>query len=255
MTPIEQARRVLLGEAPYACILGDGFALAREMGDGAVDHIIGDPPYDEKTHKGARNGFAKRHAIKFAPLPPTDSFLPELLRVSKRWTILFCAMEQIGEYKRTAAGAWIRSGFWYRPDGTPQFGGDRPAQPGEGVAIMHRQRKMAWNNHGHKAYWSCPIERMDRHHETQKPLRLMLQIVEQFTSHGDIVFDPTCGFATTGVACLRLGRRFIGCEIDPEKHANASDRLSAEGVGLTLTDARAGQGSLFDISKPKIEAA
>ena len=242
MSTIEE---VLSGAAQWAIGNCDGFTLASLCGDAVFDHAIGDPPYDAKTHSGARSGLHKRHAINFDPLPPTGTFLPHLLRVSKRWTILFCALEQLGDYKRSAGPAWIRGGFWYRPDGMPQFGGDRPAQPGEGVAIMHRAKKMRWNNLGHKAYWTCPIERKDRHHETQKPLELMLRLIAEFTDPGDVVFDPTAGFATTGIACIRLGRRFVGCEIDPVKHAAAVARMRADENGLTYSDARRGQGSLF----------
>lgn len=84
-------------------------------------------------------------------------------------------------------------------------------------------------------------------HPTTKPLPLMLELVELFTDPGDLVFDPFCGSGTTGVACLRLGRRFLGIEKDAKYHAIAVERLQAEERGLSLREARAGQTSIFDL--------
>lgn len=62
---------------------------------------------------------------------------------------------------------------------------------------------------------------------------------------------PYCGSGTTGVACLRLGRRFLGHEMQPRYAKIAAERLAAEERGLTLRDARAGQQSILDIEGVK----
>lgn len=84
-------------------------------------------------------------------------------------------------------------------------------------------------------------------HPTQKPVGVMQWVLELATKPGDIVLDPFAGSGTTGVACLRLGRRFIGIEKDAKYAAIARERLSAETRGLTLRDSRAGQSSIFDV--------
>lgn len=61
---------VLTGQAKWTIGNCNGFTLAGLMIDGAVDHVIGDPPYDEKTHSHAKNGFRKRPIIGFDALPP-----------------------------------------------------------------------------------------------------------------------------------------------------------------------------------------
>lgn len=73
----------------------------------------------------------------------------------------------------------------------------------------------------------------------------MLELVSLFTDPGEIVLDAFAGSGTTGVACLRLGRRFIGIEKDPKYAAVARERLRAESQGLSLRDARAGQLPMF----------
>jgi site-specific DNA-methyltransferase (adenine-specific) len=52
-------------------------------------------------------------------------------------------------------------------------------------------------------------------HITQKPLELMQEIVKVCPS-GGTVFDPFMGSGTTGVASLRSGRKFVGCETVPQ---------------------------------------
>ena len=82
-------------------------------------------------------------------------------------------------------------------------------------------------------------------HPTQKPVGVMQWVLELATKPGDLVLDPFCGSGTTGVACLRLGRRFIGIEKEATYAAVARERLEAESQGLSLRDARAGQLPMF----------
>jgi site-specific DNA-methyltransferase (adenine-specific) len=49
-------------------------------------------------------------------------------------------------------------------------------------------------------------------HPTQKPLELLDRIVRCSSNEGDLVVDPFCGSGTTGIAAVKLGRRFIGIE-------------------------------------------
>ena len=49
-------------------------------------------------------------------------------------------------------------------------------------------------------------------HSTQKPLSLMEYLIETYTNEGDTVLDNAAGSGTTGVACKKLNRRFIGIE-------------------------------------------
>jgi len=55
----------------------------------------------------------------------------------------------------------------------------------------------------------------------------MEALVRDFTDPGDLVLDPFAGSGTTGVACKRLGRRFLGWEKDPKYHAIAVKRIDA----------------------------
>lgn len=62
-------------------------------------------------------------------------------------------------------------------------------------------------------------------HPTQKPVDLMAYLIRTYSNPGDVVLDFTMGSGTTGVACVREGRRFIGIERDPDYFAIAQKRI------------------------------
>jgi len=241
------------------------FQALLELDDDAVDHIICDPPYDKEVVKGARTLKGTGHGgprccprFEHGWAPPTldipfghlsdedlDMLVGEALRVSKRWVVIFCTLEMLGRYREVSGDSWIRAGLWNRLDGAPQFTGDRPAAPAEGIAIMHRPGRKKWNGGGKRGIWTFPICKKDRVHPTQKPLPLMLELIRDFTDPEDLVLDPFAGSGTTGVAAVRLGRRFLGFELDPEHAANANQRLEAESHHIDVLAAKSGQQGLF----------
>lgn len=68
----------------------------------------------------------------------------------------------------------------------------------------------------------------NQHHPTEKPVGLMQYLVEMHTKDGDAVLDPYMGSGTTGIACIRTGRRFVGVEKDPTHYQTAVARIRAE---------------------------
>lgn len=65
-------------------------------------------------------------------------------------------------------------------------------------------------------------------HPCPRSLEHVEWLVEKLTEPGETVLDPFMGSGTTGVACVRRGRRFVGIEIDPRGFAEAQARLEAE---------------------------
>lgn len=238
---------VLEGRCRWSYELRDGIALIKELaklGRWVFNHSIGDPPYDEKTHDHARslkNG-GSDIAIDFDHLKPQvgrddhgnailvpacDVFVPDLLTITERWILQCCTQEMARDYEIATGDAkfrrkdsdlnYIRAQWWVRTNGAPQISGDRPAVPGETIVTMHSHRwtKKRWNGGGDRGFYIGPI--CDEHerlgHGTQKPEWLMLKLIEKHTDEDDIVFDWSGGVATTGAACLKLRRRFVGCEL------------------------------------------
>ena len=63
------------------------------------------------------------------------------------------------------------------------------------------------------------------YHPHQKPLSLMERLIRIYTNPDDTIFDPFMGSGTTGVAAKRIGRGFIGCEVDENYFRTARVRI------------------------------
>ena len=65
-------------------------------------------------------------------------------------------------------------------------------------------------------------------HPTQKPVELMEYLIKTYTNEKEIVLDNTMGSGTTGVACIRTNRRFIGIEKESKYFETAKNRIENE---------------------------
>ena len=101
--------------------------------------------------------------------------------------------------------------------------------------------EVAWMKGGHGVY--CKRDTSDRSesrlgerlHPTQKPVSLMAWCIEKAkVPEGGTVCDPYMGSGSTGVACVRLHRNFIGVEKDKRHFDNACDRIRRELEGALL---------------------
>ena len=90
------------------------------------------------------------------------------------------------------------------------------------IKKANRQMRSVWGVSGEEdipiATWAIntpgPKEKIHGKHPTQKPLELLDRIVRASTDEGDVILDPFCGSATTGVAALIHHREFIGIDND-----------------------------------------
>ena len=62
-------------------------------------------------------------------------------------------------------------------------------------------------------------------HPTQKPEKLIAKMILASSNIGDVIFDPFLGSGTTSVTAKKLGRRYIGIELDKTYCAWAEKRL------------------------------
>ena len=107
----------------------------------------------------------------------------------------------------------------------------------------HADAELAWTNlpivsRIHRQKWrgiiregDANVRRRPKYHPAEKPLELMTWCVAKTTG---TVLDPYMGSGTTGEACVRLSRPFVGIEIDPHYFAVACDRLAAAATQLQL---------------------
>lgn len=265
--------QVLAGFATWCVVTGE--SVARRTGAPAVlatlpecvDHFICDPPYSPEVHNKSRGSGARKTALGhqcvrerdfgFECLKPGErrGLSRDAARFTRRWVLVFCDVESVHLWRRDLAKAGlepVRTGFWEKLACTPQLTGDRPAVACEALVIAHRPGRKEWNSGGKRGIWKHRIVGGGEHnaaetrvHTAQKPLPLMVELLEDFTDIGEVICDATCGSGTTGVAAIRLGRRFIGIERNAEYAEIARERIRAEQSMSHYASRRAGQVALF----------
>lgn len=211
-------RKEVIGDATL--YLGDCLEILPTLPK--VDAVITDPPYDAKTHEGHLSSVADRQDLGFSMLENFPAVVDALVEIAERWVVMSCATSHCLDAQ--SRHDFIRMGVWIKPNGAPQFTGDRPGTGWEAIAIFHRKGKKKWNGGGHHAVWTYNIE--SGMHPTQKPISLVNKWLQQFTDGGETILDPFMGSGTTGVACANLGRKFIGIEIEPKYFDIACERIT-----------------------------
>lgn len=83
----------------------------------------------------------------------------------------------------------------------------------------------------HKSY--NQLRGKEKVHPSQKPVELLTELIELSSAEGDVIFDPFAGSSSTGVACSRLGRQYIGAELTEEYFDISVKRLQQEEGGVS----------------------
>lgn len=174
---------------------------------GPVEAVITDPPYGiagNWTKGGQKHGWQnanRQMALRneWDKEPPSRQLLD---------LILGCSTEQIiwgGNYfDLPPSRCWL---VWNKPE--------------RGFSLA--EAELAWTNRDSVVrVFDHPRSEIGREHPTQKPVALMAWCVAKTSG---VVLDPFMGSGTTGVACAKLGRSFIGIEIEPRYFDIACRRI------------------------------
>ncbi len=213
-------------------IEGDAYEILR--GEAAiVDALITDPPYSAIVHETMKtkgtltNGVLRKVDPGFDHLSNFD-FVPRFVALARRWSLFFCALEDFGRYQAADPACYVRSGIYAKGRAMPQITGDRPGNRCEGIAIFHPKGRKRWNGGGTAGLWvGHPESRKITGHPTAKPVLLCMRLIELFTDPGETVLDPFAGSGAIGLACVAMGRGYLGIEKSAEHVANARRRLAA----------------------------
>ena len=198
-----------------------------------ADLAITDPPYGKETHAGARTGDGDKILVDFSSITADElRGIMELANI-KRWWISFMEWRHIAELERKPPInlEFIRMGIWVKPNGAPQFTGDRPGTGWEGVGLFHKPGKKFWNGGGHHAVWIDNKE--NTLHPTGKPISLINRLMDLFSLPDELVLDPFMGSGTTLLSAKELGRKAIGIEIEEKYCEIAAKRLSQDVFDFT----------------------
>ena len=175
-------------------------------------------------------------------------------RLASRWALFFCDAEGLGGWKHdlTAAGIPYRThAVWRKMNGTPKFQGNECAVPDETIALAGEDPEEAiagghiacahrapgddtparwWNRGGRLGFYEVPVSKRshgedDRINTTQKPEKLIEQLILDWTAPGELIYDWTAGGCTTGVVAARLGHPVVLVERREAQCEAAAKRL------------------------------
>jgi len=210
----------------------DAAELLSGLSDESIDLIVTDPPYGigyQSSHRYSSPQFDK---IK-DDTDPNYSILIDFYRVLKddtalylytRWDVYPKWLEEINKVGFKVKNACI----WHKGGGgmgdlvgayAPEY--EMCIYAVKGRHILRGKRL--------PDVWKLKKDAHVRYvHPTQKPVHAMELPILKSSDEGDLVLDPYSGSGTTGVACARSKRKFIGCDIE-EKYVNlANKRINIE---------------------------
>lgn len=220
--------------------LHEGDCLDIMRGLVGVDHVIGDPPYEDELHKaiGRIRRNDGREMVQDLGFDGVNAGRKQIaaacVEASNGWTILFTLAEGVRAWRddlQAAKAKYDTCLAWVKPDASPRFNGQGPARGFEcAVTAWCASGYRKWNAGGKRGVYTHLTNSAERdgRHPTEKPIPLMMEIIADFTQPGQTILDPFMGSGTTGVAALRLGRNFIGIEKDPVYFAIAKERIERE---------------------------
>lgn len=236
---------------------GDALALLRRIPAETIDMVFADPPYFlsnggvtcvngrmvpvDKGQWDRSQGQVSDHSFNIL-------WLDQCRRVLKANGTLWVTgtshnIYSVGHALQTLGYKILNDIAWYKVNPPPNLACRRFTHATETILWAAKSDKSRYTFHyglmkeqnGGKqmqSLWAIqpPGKNEKRHgkHPTQKPEALLTRIVQASTQADDLVLDPFCGSATTGVACTRLGRRFVGIEREAEHLTLAALRLQDE---------------------------
>ena len=220
---------VEITETPANTVLhGDCVKTLPLLPAGCVDFVLTDPPYLAR-YRG-RDG-------RRVPNDDNDRWLKpafaEIFRVlaDDRFAVIFYGWPHVDRFM----AAWREAGF--RIVGHFAF----PKRYTSTTRLVRYQHECAYllakGDPKEPAYiigdvidWTYSGNRL---HPTQKPLGVLLPLIESFSAPGNLVLDPFAGSGSSLLAAKLLGRSWLGIELDAAYHAIASDRLKETNPRLT----------------------
>lgn len=202
--------------------LGDCLELMREIPDGSIDAVITDPPYGiALANHGSFIG-------DFTVIGDTDLTLADSLvdwtNQRNITTAMFCSPD------KPYSGKWNSRLVWHKPG--RGIGGDweRCWMRDWEMILIRATKPIRKKESSVLRYAPATCE----YHKCEKPVSLLVYLIEQLTNEGDTILDPFMGSGTTGVACVKLNRNFIGMEINEDYFRIAQRRIAEAQAQLVL---------------------
>lgn len=216
-------------------LLGDCLEILPVLGN--VDHVITDPPYEDELHKAVgrirrNDGREMIQDLGFEGINSSRSVIAKaIVEASNGWALIFTLAEGVRAWRddlQSVGAKWDTVLAWIKPDASPRFNGQGAARGFENcITVWCGKGYRSWNGGGKRGIYTHCVN-VGRHgaHPTEKPLPLMRDLVADYTQRGQTILDPFMGSGTTGAACIKLGRKFIGIELSEEHFDTAIERVT-----------------------------
>lgn len=218
---------------PFELFTQDAVAWLRSLPGESVDLLVTDPAYESlEKHRAVGTTTRLKHSKAssndwFAVFPNArfGELFDEAFRVLKRNThfYLFCDAETMFVAKPEAERAGFR--FW-KPlvwDKTTIGMGYHYRARYEFVLFFEKGKRRL-NDLGVADVITVP--RIRGGYPAEKPPEVSAVLIGQSSAAGEVVADPFMGSGSVGVAALRLGRRFMGNDLNPDAATLAANRLA-----------------------------
>lgn len=223
--------------------LGDCLDVMRSMRDGCVDAVVTDPPYSS----GGRQPASARGVISKSAGSRSDSswFLGDnmgsdtylwFMRSVATQSLRLCTPGSpayvFTDWRQyaTIVTAWESAGWslknvavWDKDRGGAMGSWWRNNHEWIPIFVKGKARPLSSCSYFNTWRGAKPQGGI---HPTEKPEALISWLVSSITPLDSTILDPFMGSGTTGVACVREGRSFIGIEREPEYHAIAEARIA-----------------------------
>lgn len=220
-------------------INGDCMEILKEIPDKSVDLIITDPPYPTTSRGSAGNsgGMLQKDINKKGKVFQFNdincrNYAPEFYRILKDGSHCYVMtnhlnlIEMLNVFTNNGFH-FIKALIWNKGN---KIMGQYYMSQFEYILFFRKGKGKKINNCGTSDILSVKnIKSKDDEgknlHDTEKPVELMKILIENSSNKNEIVLDPFMGIGSTGIACKKLNRNFIGIEID-EKYFNiAKERI------------------------------
>ncbi len=206
---------MIINENPKIEIVNaDCLEYMKGMADKSVDLILTDPPY----------GITKANWDKV----PSKEYFDEMFRISKEQ--LFFGGQFFDLPKKEGWIIWYRKAYWMKKKFTRTDINEADliwiSKPIKTKVIEYH---ISGNIEGFRGEKLKPNYKKPKQLFTsEKPVRFVKYLIETFFNDSKSILDPFAGSFTTGVACARLNRNFIGCEISEKYFEIGKERIKNE---------------------------
>lgn len=228
-------------------ILGDSYEILKKLKDKTIDLIVTDPPYDiEATNGGGSINKVKKLNKSLNDLVEAnitegydiEKYGEQFMKIMKEPNIyIWCNKKQIPDYFNFYVNKY-KCTFdilvWNKSNALPTYS-NKYLSDCEYLLYFRKGKGKCFpqSYEDAKTVYQAPINIKDKKlygHPTIKPLDFTEKIIRNSSKEGQTILDPFMGSGTTGVACKKLNRNFIGIEISEKYYEIAKRRIENENL-------------------------